>query len=309
MKRRELTMAAGVVLLVVALALALGACSSSGSSNSAKPSSGNGSSAATKTRPQITVEAQEYGFVLPSEIPAGWVDVTIHDRGQQGHQIAFVKLGSMTYAAFKARLATSNLKDLPADTVFAGGPNNAGPGESVTATVHLEPGAYGVACFIPDDKDGKSHAEHGMVAQVQVASTAQSTEEAPAVSGGTLSLSEFTFVPDASFTGKGVVKFDNVGVQVHEAIIMKINAGKTLSDVKSYFLTPPGTPPPSGPPPFTTAGGIVGLGPHQTMYQTLALTPGKYALLCFFPDPTKPSVGGQAFPHALEGMVKEISIS
>jgi hypothetical protein len=36
----------------------------------------------------------------------------------------------------------------------------------------------------------------------------------------------------------------------------------------------------------------------------MALRPGKYVLLCFFPDPTK---GDQ--PHALEGMVKEITIS
>ena len=85
---------------------------------------------------------------------------------------------------------------------------------------------------------------------------------------------------------------------------MKEAAGKTLDDVKGFFLTPPGTPPPAGPPPFTSAGGIVGLGPNQTMYQTMALTPGKYVLLCFFPDPTKGNL-----PHALEGMVKEITVS
>ena len=85
---------------------------------------------------------------------------------------------------------------------------------------------------------------------------------------------------------------------------MKEAPGKTLDEVKKFFLTPPGTPPPAGPPPFTSAGGIVGLGSHQTMYETMALTPGKYVLLCFFPDPNKGDL-----PHALEGMLKEITIS
>ena len=127
---------------------------------------------------------------------------------------------------------------------------------------------------------------------------------ASAVDGGTITLSEFTFVPDASFTGTGTVEVKNVGTQVHEVIIVKEAEGKTLDQVKGFFLTPPGSPPPAGPPPFTSAGGIVGLGPGQTMYQQMALTPGKYVFLCFFPDPTN---GDK--PHALEGMVKEVTIS
>ena len=75
---------------------------------------------------------------------------------------------------------------------------------------------------------------------------------------------------------------------MHEAVIVKEAPGKTVENMgKGFFLTPPGTPPPAGPPPFTSAGGSVGLGPSQTMFQTMALTPGKYVLLCFFPDPTK----------------------
>jgi hypothetical protein len=190
----------------------------------------------------------------------------------------------VTFAAFKTAASTTDVKAL-AGVQFVGGPNNVDPGSSVTATVHFEPGTYGVACFIPDDKDGKPHAAHGMVGQVNVVQTAASVDEAPAVDGGTISLSEFTFVPDASFSGTGTVEIKNVGTQLHEMIIVKEAPGKTLEDVKGFFLTPPGTPPPAGPPPFTSAGGIVGLGPNQTMYQTMALTPG------------------------LEGMVKEITVS
>jgi plastocyanin len=289
--------------MVTAVALlALAGCGSS-----SKPSSSGDATtptvAAAKTRPHITIEAKDFGFTLPAEMPAGWVDVTLENNGKTGHQIAFTKLGTMSFAAFKAAAILTDVKKLSAAT-FVGGPNNAEPGGSVTTTIHLEPGAYGVACYIPADSDGKTHAEHGMIGQVNVVKTADSVDDAPKVDGGTISLSEFSFQPDASFTGSGTVEIKNVGTQVHEMILVKEAAGKTLDQVKAFFLTPPGTPPPAGPPPFTSAGGVVGLGSHQTMYETMALTPGKYVMICFFPDPNKGDL-----PHALEGMLKEITIS
>jgi hypothetical protein len=86
-------------------------------------------------------------------------------------------------------------------------------------------------------------------------------------------------------------------------IIVREAPGKTLADVKAFVLPAPGTKPPAGPPPFTSAGGIVGLGPGQTVYEKLTLAPGRYVLVCFFPDPYNKNR-----PHALEGMIKEIAI-
>lgn len=292
MRRGSLTL-----IVTVVASLSLAACGSSGKSGADSSGGDTSTTVAVKARPHVTIDSTEYGFTLPAQIPAGWVDVTLHDSGKQGHQMAFAKLGSMPFAAFKTAAAATDVKALAA-VQFVGGPNNVDPGGSVTATVHLEPGEYGVACFIPDDKDGKSHAEHGMVGEVNVVQTPASVEDAPQVDAGTVSLSEFTFLPDASFTGVGTVEIKNVGTQIHEMIVVKENAGATVDSVKAWFLKP------TGPPPFVDAGGVVGLGPNQTMYETMALRPGKYVLLCFFPDPTK---GG--LPHALEGMIKEITIS
>jgi uncharacterized cupredoxin-like copper-binding protein len=291
----------GALIVTVVALFGLAGCGSS--SDSGASGSGATAPASEKSRPHVTIDAKEFGFTLPAQIPAGWVDVTLHNSGKVGHQIAFAKLGSVSLAAFKTAASATDVKAL-AGAQFVGGPNNVDPGSSITATVHLDEGAYGVACFIPDDKDGKSHAEHGMVGQVNVVKTAESVDDAPRVDGGSISLSEFTFLPDASFSGTGTVEIKNVGTQIHEMIVVKENPGKTLEQVKSFFLTPPGSPPPPGPPPFTSAGGVVGLGPHQTVYQTMALTPGKYVLLCLFPDPNKANL-----PHALEGMLKEITIS
>lgn len=287
----------------VALLTLAGCGSSSHSSGSGAPAGDTTTTAAVKARPHITIDARDYGLSLPAQIPSGYVDVTLHNSGKVADQIAFAKLGSASFAAFKAAASTTNVKALTGEQ-FVGGPNNVDPGRSVTATVHFEPGEYGVACFIPADTDGKPHAAHGMVGEVNVVKTDASVDDAPAVDGGTISLSEFTFLPDASFTGTGTVQINNVGTQIHELIIVKEAPGKTLAQVKAFFLTPPGTPPPPGPPPFTSAGGIVGLGPHQSVWEKLALTPGKYVFLCFFPDPNKADL-----PHTLEGMIREVTIS
>jgi hypothetical protein len=280
--------------------LALAACGSS-----SKKSSGPAADTAS-TRPVVNVDAKEFAFTIPDQIPSGWVDVALHNSGKQEHQIAFIKLGSMTFAQLKARAATTDLSNLPPDTVFAGGPNSVGPGQTVTATVHLAPGAYAVACFIPDFAgDNKPHALHGMLKQVTVAATPQSVEQAPSADGGTIQLSEFTFVVPQGFKGQGTVKIDAVGTQVHEMIIYRIVPGKTFDDVKNYVIGGATGKPVAGPPPFEDAGGIVGLGPHQTNYQKMSLAPGKYALLCFFPD-TSSKVG---LPHALKGMAQELDIS
>ena len=37
--------------------------------------------------------------------------------------------------------------------------------------VDLQPGRYGLICFLPDRKDGKQHFEHGMVQEFEVGSS------------------------------------------------------------------------------------------------------------------------------------------
>jgi len=282
-----------IVAVAAAAALSLTACGSSSESGSSDPPS----AVALTARPHVTIDASDDRYTLPATMPSGWVDVTLHNSGKVGHQIAFAKLGSVSFAAFKKAASATDMKALT-DVQFVGGPNNVDPGGSVTATVHLEPGVYGVACFIPADRDGKPHAEHGMIGEVNVVKAADSVDDSPMVDGGNISLSDFTFLPDASFTGVGMVEIKNVGTQVHEMIMVKEAPGATLDKVKNFFIKP------SGRPPFASAGGVVGLGPNETMYEKMALTPGRYVLLCFFPDPTKDNL-----PHALEGMAKEITVS
>ena len=41
-------------------------------------------------------------------------------------------------------------------------------GERGTFTAELEPGNYGLMCFVPDSKDGKLHLEKGMMKAFKV---------------------------------------------------------------------------------------------------------------------------------------------
>ncbi len=290
--------ALGAVAVIAVTGLVAVSCGSSDSNAEGKTTS---TTAAAKSRPTVTIEAADFSFTAPATIPAGYVDVTLKNIGQEGHQAAFVKLNGVSETDFTAAASNTDIGSL-GKAVFVGGPNGADPGGSATATVKLDPGSYEIVCFIPGS-DGKAHAAHGMISKVEVKQTAASVETAPK-SDGTIGLSDFVFEPPKGFTGKGTFTVENQGSEVHELALFKIADGKTIDDVKGFLLAPPGTPPPVGPPPFTSAGGVVGLSAKAKAWLTLDLAPGKYAMLCFFPDPKKDNL-----PHALEGMIKEITVA
>jgi uncharacterized cupredoxin-like copper-binding protein len=290
--------------LVIALmigGLVLAACGSSSKSSGSDVTTTTAGIA--KARPKVTITARDFSFSAPAEIPAGYVDLTLDNQGKEDHQAQLVKLGSATFDQFKAYAVKTDLSKVKTGTIFVGGPNNVAPGASVTATVKLEPGEYGIVCFIPSPKDGKAHVAKGMIGQLKVAETAASVDRAP-VATSTIILGDFSFTVPKGFTGKGTIDVSNQGNQVHEAVLYKLAAGKTVKDATKFLLVAPGSPPPAGPPPFTPIGGTVGLSPQQHAWLALDLAPGNYLLMCFLPDPVK---GG--LPHAVEGMVRGFTIS
>lgn len=289
-----------VVIATLIAALVLPACGSD-DSKAGGSSSGRTSPPIRAERPRVTIVAKDFSFDAPATIPAGYVDVTVKNEGAEGHQLQLVKLNAVTEAEFTTAAGGTSIGDI-GDAVFVGGPNGAGPGGSTTATVKLEPGKYGIACFIPA-ADGIAHAAKGMVGFVTVEKTDKSVFHAPK-SDGTIALGDFVFEPPKGFNGHGTYVIDNQGNQVHEMAYFKIAEGKTLDDVKAYILTPPGTTPPPGPPPFEEGGGIVGLSHGQENWLDFDLAAGDYAMFCFFPDPTKGDL-----PHAVEGMIKEFTVT
>jgi hypothetical protein len=114
----------------------------------------------------------------------------------------------------------------------------------------------------------------------------------------------FAFNPD-DVTGANVAfEAANVGEQQHELAIARIPADADLDALIAEFAGGgPDTPPPAG---VEFLGAVAPVEPDATQNLVFVdpLTPGRYAMLCFFPDTDDP----EETPHALLGMVNEFTI-
>jgi hypothetical protein len=88
----------------------------------------------------------------------------------------------------------------------------------------------------------------------------------------------------------------NVGAQAHELVIARLLPGKTAADVAAWVAKM------AGPPPAHFLGGVSPLAPRGENDLALALTPGRYALLCFVPD------AADGKPHVAHGMAHELEV-
>jgi hypothetical protein len=108
-------------------------------------------------------------------------------------------------------------------------------------------------------------------------------------------MGDFNYTLSGPLTaGEQILSFNNVGQQVHEAFLVKLDDGKTAED---FLNTAPGAPPPGA-----SVGGITGIAPGTHQYVSLRLEPGTYALFCFLPDPNTHA------PHFAQGMILEITV-
>jgi hypothetical protein len=112
-----------------------------------------------------------------------------------------------------------------------------------------------------------------------------------------LGLSEFTFALDATAIpadGNFGFHVSNVGEQAHEVVVFNVPADADLQE----FLESE-----EGPPPL---GFKIFILPDQEVDMAFEapLEPGRYALVCFFPDTDDPEMT----PHFAKGMLTEFTI-
>lgn len=250
--------------------------------------------------PEVVVEAVDFGYTLPAEVPAGLTKLTIMNKGQQLHQMALMQLtGGKTYADYQAYAETAKETDpMPDWLAAAGGPVVSAPTMQASAFVDLQAGDYVVVCNIPDAQ-GVPHFKLGQVANLKVAEAGADTVM-PAAPATDLSLgqADFSFVvPETVDAGSHVITVTNGGKQAHEAVLVKLDEGATAMDVAAAFA--PGA---SGPPPALPVGGVAAIPPGSAQTFPADLVAGRYALLCFLPDPES----GKA--HVELGMMSEFDV-
>jgi hypothetical protein len=115
---------------------------------------------------------------------------------------------------------------------------------------------------------------------------------------GTITLVDFQFgVPDTIPAGRHTLAVTNQGAQPHEVVVVQLAPGASVLDFAKAFE--PGA---SGPPPDKPIGGVVGIEHGDRAYFTTDFVPGRYGVICFFPDPVS------GLPHFARGMSAEFSV-
>jgi len=248
---------------------------------------------------QLTIRASEFVFQAPARVPGGWTRITIRNVGDEAHQAQVARLNpGVGFGQLQAAAAKGPSAVVPLVTPV-GGPNEVAPGRTASTIDLLTPGRYALICFVYSP-DGTEHDAKGMLKPLTV--TAVTGHTTPPAPNAVITLKDFSYVFPARVHGHGVIAVRNEGTQDHEMVLYHLHPGATLADARQYLLTPPGSPPPI-PAPGEPVGGITGVAPGDTGYVDLAVPPGRYVAVCFFPDPTR-----NGLPHAVEGMLQGVTI-
>jgi hypothetical protein len=128
------------------------------------PSTGT---AVAEPNADVTVTLTDYKFDLSTPITAGTHTLRIENAGQQPHEIQLVRLAPGKSAADMSVWIDRQMGPPPGEPI--GGVPAIPVGAHAFVTENFQPGNYALLCFIPDVKDGKPHAVHGMVKQIRVA--------------------------------------------------------------------------------------------------------------------------------------------
>lgn len=242
----------------------------------------------------VDVVAKDYRFDMPDTLPAGPTLFNLTNNGAQLHHMTLVKLGSGKTLADLTALPPG--KPLPKWMRFEGGPNAPAPhgGRSETA-LDLTAGHYAVICLIPGP-DGKPHMMHGMVKALTVVPS--TTKRALPRGDTTITLTDYAFTLSKPLTpGRHTVRIVNRGTQPHEAVFVRLAAGKSGEDMARWVIGGM-----HGPPPGLPFAGVSPMAPGQKNLAVVNLTAGRYALLCFMPDARDGRL------HAAHGMIHEFTI-
>lgn len=242
----------------------------------------------------VRVTAADFKFDAPTTVPAGQVTFRMINAGSEFHHVQIVRLPQgMDRTALRRALQSPG--PAPEGVLFVGGPGTVAPNDSVDAVVGLEPGQYGLVCFV-QGADHVAHLQKGMVAMFEV--TDAERGEARVAADIEIALRDYEFVLSKPATaGRRTLRIVNEAEQPHEMFIARMTPGATAQDLLHWIGAGA-----QGPPPAVPLGGVMSLSTGIANHVTLDLTPGTYALICFVPDT------GDGRPHFMHGMATDLVV-
>lgn len=245
---------------------------------------------------RVVFEARDYQFAGPDRIAAGVITMQVQNKGQDVHHIQLLKLQSGKTGQDFLAAVKADPEHSPSWVQHVGGPNAILPGQESAATMTLTEGDYLLVCYIPD-KQGVPHVALGMHKAVTV-TPGRSNVAAEPKADVRITLADYRFdLSTPIVAGRHTIQVLNRGTQPHEVVLLKLEGQASAKDVAAAFE--PGA---SGPPPGAPVGGVVGIEKGGQAYFTAEFKPGRYGLICFFPDPTTGK------PHFAHGMTSEFTV-
>lgn len=123
--------------------------------------------AAAEPQADITVTMSDYAFAFSTPLTAGSHTLRVENAGPQLHEVSFERLHDgktiQDYMAWNQGGQKGPPPSSPAGGVV--GPDK---GSHAFFSINLTPGKYLVVCYVPDEKDQKSHVEHGMIQEITI---------------------------------------------------------------------------------------------------------------------------------------------
>jgi uncharacterized cupredoxin-like copper-binding protein len=115
----------------------------------------------------LTMNLTNYDFKLSGPVTAGTRVIRVANTADQLHEVVVVRLEPGKTMKDMFGWEMSGRKG-PAPGQYVGGMAPLAPGDTGDFSLAFEPGSYALICFVPDAKDGKLHAMHGMLKTLTV---------------------------------------------------------------------------------------------------------------------------------------------
>ena len=118
--------------------------------------------ARTMPASDLTLTLTNYKFTFSKPVTAGQHEIRVINKGTQPHEAVMFRLNKGKKGADIANWVGGGMKGPPPAAPVTGITPES-PGKENILPVNLSPGSYALLCFMPDAKDGKPHAMHGMI--------------------------------------------------------------------------------------------------------------------------------------------------
>lgn len=279
-------------------AAALGLVRAGVRAQSATPAAGTGTGLVDLSAlPELKATITDQAITLSAQsVPAGLVVLTVENQTKDSTGAGLLGPGpGQTMQDLQNAAATPTPDNgFPAflfNATILGGPGSVDPGQTGQTIIEVKEGDWAVIT-------------QGNQPPAFVSATA-GTPQAAAAPTPSVTITEVDFAFGGFATlipaGQQVWRVTNAGTEPHMLVLGQVPASATLEQVMAAVNLPENATPEAGglsQSDFQDRGGVIMQSSGTTCWPVLDLPSGRYAALCFVPDPVHGMI-----PHAMEGMV------